>query len=317
MRYFVSGIYKLGNIKNPYCKMRISNLPFTILKEFVAPNLKKLGTYYVEKAVKAIDGMPITIAKINSGHYIDRIRPHSKDFRATKIQELSYIKDKNILNSKIINHEFGRANVPGDAMFYGSLMTPEIQQNRATAFMETSNMFDDLEIEEEYFTVSRWDIIETFEVYEVVFQDEIEQITKSVVNNRKVQENFIKNITNGNSLEIEEAHEKLSFFSKEFGKHVKKEDNKLYRISAFFTKIFLAHPQSKNKVWGIVYPSVKSRHLGQNLAILPLSADRFLKFHRADVMKATRQKDGKIVISKSIASTESIDQNGNLIWEEK
>ena len=91
MRYFVSGIYKLGNIKNPYCKMRISNLPFTILKEFVAPNLKKLGTYYVEKAVKAIDGMPITIAKINSGHYIDRIRPHSKDFRATKIQELSYI----------------------------------------------------------------------------------------------------------------------------------------------------------------------------------------------------------------------------------
>lgn len=297
--------------------MRIFNLPFTILREFVAPNLKKIGTYYVEEAVKAINGMPVTIAKINSGHYIDRIRPHAKDFRATKIQELSYIKDMNILNSKKTNHEFGRANVPGEAMFYGSLMTPEIQQNRATAFMETSNMFYDLEIEEEYFTVSRWDIVETFEVYEVVFQDELEQITKSAVNNRKTQEDFIKNATNGNAEAMKEAYEKLSFFSKEFAKQVKKEDNELYRISAFFTKIFLAHPKSKNKVWGIVYPSVKSGHLGQNLAILPLAADKFLKFQRADVMKATRKKDKIISISKSIASSKTIDQNGNLIWEEK
>ncbi len=113
-------------------------------------------------------------------------------------------------------------------------------------------MFDDLEIEEEYFTVSRWDIKETFEVYKVVFQDEIEQITTSAVNNRKVQENFITNV---NSLEIEEDHEKLSFFSKEFGKQVKKEDNELYRISAFFTKIFIAPASPSISLSGLVRAS--------------------------------------------------------------
>jgi hypothetical protein len=294
--------------------MRIFNLPFTILKEFVAPNLKNLGTFYVEEAVKSIDGMPVTFAKINIGHNIDRIRPHLKDFRAETIQQLSYIKDKNILNNKKLNHEFGRANVPGEAMFYGSLLTPEIQQNRATAFMETSNMFYDSTIQEEYFTVSRWEIIETFEVYEVVFQDELKQITKTAVNNRKVHEKFIETETKGNAEAIKEAYEKLSFFSKEFAKKVSKEENELYRISAFFTKIFLAHPKSKNKVWGIVYPSVKSGHLGQNIAILPLAADKFLKFQRADVMKATRQADGKILVSKSIAAAESVDENGCLLY---
>jgi hypothetical protein len=202
-------------------------------------------------------------------------------------------------------------------MFYGSLITPEIQKNIATAFMETSNMLYDLEIQEEYFTVSRWEIIETFEVYEVVFQDELNQLTKSAVNNRKIHEKFIENETKSNTEAVKEAYDKLSFFSAEFAKKVNKEDNELYRISAFFTKIFLSHPQSKNKVWGVVYPSVKSGHLGQNLAILPLAADKFLKFQCADVMKATRQPDGNILVSKSIAASESINQNGKLIWKEE
>jgi hypothetical protein len=297
-------------------QMRIFNLPFTILKEFVVPNLKNLGTFYVEKAVKAIDGMPITIAKINIGHNIDRIRPHAKDFRAEKIQDLSYIKNIDILNSKKINNEFGRANIPGEAMFYGSLMTPEIKQNRATAFMETSNMFYDFKIQEEYFTVSRWEIIDMFEVYEVVFQDNLKQITKNAVNNRKTHEKFIETVTNGNNEAIKEAYEKLTFFSKEFAKKVNKKDNELYRVSALFTKIFLSHPKSKNKVWGIVYPSVKSEHLGLNIAILPFAADKFLKFQRADVMKATRQEDGSILVSKSISASKSVDQNDKLIWQE-
>ncbi|MCK8143434.1 hypothetical protein MW871_16200 [Flavobacterium sp. I-SCBP12n] len=296
--------------------MKIENLPFYILKKFISTKLKTIDTIFIEKALKEIKAMPITIAKMNSGHYVDRIRPHSEDFRAKKIQELSYIKEKSILDVKRINNEYGRANIPGESMFYGSLMTAEIQQNRATAFMETSEMFYKPEITEEYFTLSRWDIIEDFQVYEVVFQEDLKQLTESVLSNKETQMEFMKEITLSNEELLNDAKEKLSFFSNEFAKEVKKEDNELYRISAIFTNIFLSHPKSKNIVWGIVYPSVKSNYLGLNVAILPEGTDKFLKFRRADVMKAVRQKDGSILIEKSVASAENLDGNGNLIWIE-
>lgn len=266
-------------------------------------------------AIKEMKNKPIPIAKVHTGHYIDRVTMHDKNFRAGNIQRLSYIKDSQILENKKVNCEYGRANMPGESLFYGALFTEEIQHNRATAWSETTGMVFETNKNEEYFTLSRWEIIEDFGIYECVFQSENHKPNTRVKESQTIQEEFLNNIAANDSNLINDALEQLKFFSDQFAKRVNRKTPYEYKITASFTNNILNHNQNAGLVWGITYPSVQSALMGQNIALLPSAVHKFLKFKQANVLKAERTANG-FRIGDSIAIADGCDENGNLIWKE-
>lgn len=119
-----------------------------------------------------IKQIPIPLAKIKKNAHIDRVRPNKGKILFKHIDELGYIKGKNVIENHLTS--FGRANCPHQVMFYGALETSKIDKQRLTAIAETSHIFRNPGtdcIEGEYYTVSRWETNDEFFVVEVVFSE--------------------------------------------------------------------------------------------------------------------------------------------------
>jgi hypothetical protein len=277
--------------------------------------LDGIDSSLIQFAIIDIRNKPITIALVHKNRaYIDRVTIHDKDFRAQNTQRLSYNNNLEILRKQKENNIYGRANLPGQSIFYGALKTPEISLNRATAFMETTSMVKDLSISEKYFTVSRWKLREDLKVFECVFQSE-ENSNSGVSTSKESQTEFLHKLTKNEDLKTD-AFRQLSFFSDQFSKYIDRGNPKQYMITAFFSDMIFNHPENKNlEICGISYPSVQSELKGQNIALLPQAVDKFLYFEQAVVMKAERQADGGIIIEKSLENAEVIDEHGNLNWK--
>ena len=290
----------------------MENLELRFLNQ-VRNNLKFADDKLIKRAIVEMKNKPMSLAKINVGNmgFIDRATIHKKEFRANEVQRLSYIKDKELLKSLKKHGTFGRANLPGIPIFYGAMASPEIEIPRAVAFMETSNMPYDDTINEEYFTLSRWSVQEEFLVYEVAFAD-TDQKSALTIDSFEKQSSFIQEISS-HQLRVE-AVKQLEFFSEEFSKVVKRGEDHDYKISAIFTDVILNHRENQGEVHGIAYPSVKSGHLGLNVALTPYAVDNFLKFEFASVMRAFRDKDGTLVIGKSTERADVQNDNSTLIW---
>lgn len=226
--------------------------------ESVKENLSKINPLLIESAIKDLRNKPIPIAIVHKDiATIDRVAIHDKDFRALNIQRLSYNNNKVILESQKERNIYGRANLPGQSIFYGALSTPEIPMNRATAFMETTSMIKDASIKEEYFTVSRWVLKDNFKVFECVFQNN-ENVNSAVNRSREKQTKFMHEITDNEMLK-NDAIRQLSFFSDEFSKYVDRNKSHEYLITAHFSDMIFNHPENKNlEIGGITYPSVQS-----------------------------------------------------------
>ena len=122
---------------------------------------------------ESLKQIPITTAKLQLGEYIDRVRINNSSKLFNSQKEISYITDENIIEKYLT--EYGRANKPHEPLFYGALRSSKIQQNRLTAYLETSKLLRDNEsinLEGELFTVSRWNVNSELEVAEMVFSDE-------------------------------------------------------------------------------------------------------------------------------------------------
>jgi len=114
----------------------------------------------------------VPTALLKKGWYIDRVRVNKNNEVFTNIEQVSYIHDQNVLENYVT---FGRANEPKQAVFYGAIESPAIQEPRAVAYFETSELLKELDKHdniEEIFTVSRWIILEDIEVIEIIFSDE-------------------------------------------------------------------------------------------------------------------------------------------------
>jgi hypothetical protein len=287
---------------------------------YAADNLDSIELPPIFKALKALPNKPMTVAKMNGNghHYIDRIRIHPKNFRAKKVQELSYLNIDSILQRQRDTNQYGRANLPGMSMFYGSLFTNEIEINKATAFMETAEMIHNINLDEEFLTVSRWRITEDFSIFECVFQNEGIEVNRYTLQAREKQLEFLEQISMSDDFKSE-AIEQLKFIGDQFAKTVDRTNSYNYKISSAFTSMMLQHPQNvenpphTTKMHGISYPSVQSNLQGQNIALSPYAVDNFLEFEKAVVMKAERTDVG-IKIEKSFEITDSLDEENNLIW---
>ncbi|MDF2431539.1 MAG: hypothetical protein JWP44_1170 [Mucilaginibacter sp.] len=224
----------------------------------------------VHQAIADMRDKFVPTAIIKKGAYIDRVRVHKEltDF-FYKEEDVSYIHDSEIIEKYV---GFGRANKEKQAIFYGAVESPEIDQPRVVAYFETSPLLKELEKNNnvtELFTVSRWRVIEDIEVVEMIFSDEALKVSKYT------QMSLAHQLQHYQHLPLAKEYEEQGrFFSNEFSRSdVRPGEDFKYKI----TSAYANYIWENTKLKGITYPSVQSSYLGQNVALLPEVVDSSLR----------------------------------------
>jgi hypothetical protein len=282
---------------------------FEKLKEY-SKNLTSVSYEEIYDLLKnGIKFIPLPIAKIWANANIDRVRQNKEIALFRHIDDLGYIKDKNVIDNILTS--FGRANNPHQVMFYGALETTLIDKPRLTAIAETSHIFripgTDC-TDGEHYTVSRWETQKELFVVEVVFSEYALKNNPDIVKSFENQTKLLKE----HNLEPQEFAfhlEFLKFISEEFSKRVTNAEE--YKISAAYTNLALLHPD----VSGIIYPSVQTDYFGINIVLTPEVVDTFIK-PKICSTQVLYKKGMKSLIANGKYYCKDIDINKNIEWKE-
>lgn len=257
---------------------------------------------------KGIKYIPIPLAKVRKNAHIDRVRPNKGSTLYEHIDNLGYIKDKEIIDKYLTS--FGRANRPHQVMFYGALETSLIDKQRLTAIAETSDLFRENKdsLDGKYCTVSRWETQDEFLIVEVVFSE------FALKNNPDIKKSFDKQkeLLQDHGLDEKEVNfhlDFLKFISEEFSKKVTNSED--YKISAAYTNIILLHPETN----GISFPSVQTEYFGVNIVLTPEAVDKYL----IPIICSTQivYKNGlKTLIANGEHYCDNIESTKNIDWKE-
>lgn len=240
--------------------------------------LEKVPYEEIYEHVVAVRNKMLPSALLKKGHFIDRVRINQPGDVYKNIEQVSYIHDRAVIENHI---RFGRANIPKQPVFYGAIMSPEIERPREVAFKETSYNYkirDELTNISEIFTMSRWRIKEDIEVLEMIFSENV------LKHSKYAQDSLANQIKNYKHLPLAaEMEEQAQFFSNEFARDdIGKGEDYKYKISAAYI----------NYIWdrakhlkGITYPSVQTGYLGQNVALLPEVVETSLELEGVGMFK--------------------------------
>jgi hypothetical protein len=259
------------------------NPTLTFLNQ-IKDNLEYADYNLIYQSIADLRDKFVPTAILNKGWFIDRVRPNKTGEVFTNVNEISYIHDKAILDSHVT---FGRANEPKQAVFYGSIVSHQIKHPRLVAYTETSQVFKNLknyEDTEEIFTCSRWRILEDIEILEMIFSDEAIKVNEY---NRLSLENQMGNYKH---LPLADHYEEQGrFFSNEFARDdIASNESFKYKISAAYSNYIWRNTHLK----GITYPSVSSKYLGQNVALLPELVDKYLRLEMVGMFRFKKEKNG-------------------------
>jgi hypothetical protein len=280
------------------------------LKRF-SKNLKSISYEKIYSLLyNDIRYIPLTLKKIDKKVSIERARPNIGQELFKNINELGCIKDEKTIREKIKN--YGRANKKKQAMFYGTLETPAIQKPRFTAIAEISNLFRTPNLnlnclEEEFFTISRWETQKEINVCEFVFSE------YAIKNNSEINLSFQKHLKHLQELNIPEIEINfhinfLKFISEEFAKKVSNPYE--YKITAAFSNLILSNPNLS----GIIYPSVQTEYYGLNIALKPEVAEELIP----KILSTQRlyKKGLKSIITHDLHYCKNIDCNQDIVWSQ-
>ena len=89
--------------------------------EQIRDNLEFVDYGMIYQSIAELKDKFVPTALLNKGWYVDRVRVNKPGEIFTNYQQISYIHDKNVLANYV---DFGRANEPKQAVFYGSIYSP-------------------------------------------------------------------------------------------------------------------------------------------------------------------------------------------------
>ncbi|MGN7202665.1 hypothetical protein ACTHQF_00215 [Pedobacter sp. SAFR-022] len=218
--------------------------------------------------------IPFVIAKLKAGHHIERARINEPNQLFYSEKEISYRTDFQNIKS------YGRANSPGQSLFYGAVKTENIEHPRIINLLETSEMFrsaDRKRDAEFVMTVGKWRIREDFEVIESVFNKHNIQTIPQI---KQSYEYYLNKLKAEMPDRIDDIEFLLEFFSDEFAKkEIKSGDD--YKISAAYTELAM----NFHNVAGVAYPSVRTDYQGFNVALGIYAVENFLELEVAAMFK--------------------------------
>lgn len=278
------------------------------LKE-LSNNLENVDYLEIENIFKLyIKLIPIPTTILKKGSKIDRVRKNTRDILFTNVEEVSYIKNPEIIKNIT---EFGRANKPNQIMFYGSIESTELKQQRLVAIAETSELFQNpngVNLEGELYTVSRWSTSEDLLIAQVVFSKEAIKINPDVK----------KAFEHQNQLALKELNHAdyifyldfLVFISEQFART--KNTHHDYKISAVYSNLILTHPEIK----GIFFPSVQTKLMGLNIVFEPKIVDKYLDIEVVATQKLYKNCK-QTFIGRDRNCLNPKECYNNLIWSEQ
>ena len=291
-----------GKVKRP---IQMENLTLTYLDQ-IRHNLDYADYDIICKSIADLKDKFVPTALLKKGWYIDRVRINRENEIFSNIEQVSYIHDKDVLEKFVT---FGRANEPKQAVFYGAVVSQEIQQPRVVAYFETSDLLKELdkfENVEEIFTLSRWEILEDIEIIEMIFSDEALKVNEY---NKLSLKNQLKNY--GHLPLAEHIEKQGKFFSNEFARNdIKKGESFKYKISASYANYIWNNTHLK----GITYPSVQFNYLGQNVALLPKLVDKYLKLQKVGMFKCKKENGKNLTVACFKLATDLGENSMDFKW---
>lgn len=249
--------------------------------------------------------IPIPLSKLRANSNIDRVRKNIGENLFQNVDQLSFIKDQNVIDNYLT--EFGRVNRPHQVIFYGAVETTNLQHQRITAIAETSELFqnpDGVNLNGEFYTVSRWTNKKELTLAEVVFSSEAIQINPDIKRAFEKQTEFAKQ---AGLDDLEFYIDFLVFISDQFARP--KQTHKDYKISTAYTNLVLTHPD----VQGISFPSVQTRYLGVNVAFAPKVIDEYFSVKVISTQRLYKNKM-KIYLANHKTCLNPNDCSDNIIW---
>lgn len=243
-------------------------------------NLKYVEYKQIYESIADLRDKCFPTANIEKDAIIHRVRISQNGQIFKTIDDVSYIKDPDILKNHV---NYGRANIQGQGVFYGSIISHQIKESMLVAYIETSELVKvkDKTIDfEQEFTLSRWRVKERIEVLDIIYNEDALKVNQynqeALANHKPKYENLII---------ADHCEEQLRFFSNEFARaDVSKNEDYSYKISAAYANYIW----QKTLIKGVTYPSVATQYHGQNVALLPEIVDRYLKLESVSQCKFTR-----------------------------
>jgi len=284
-------------------------------------DLKGISLLKLDNIIRSKIGfIPYTLAHMKKGHpiYRARLNRNCEDGRPISFNsenEISYRSD--LYNIK----DYGRANILGQSMFYGSFDSDTIETTRITNFFEIDELRSlENTSEELYLTIGKWRIKEDFVVLEIVFNQESIEKNPDV---KRSFENQLNNIRKYFPEKEEEIKLILEFYSDQFAKKVDRKRPDDYKISAHYTFDALISKSgllSKfdgsdvEDIWGVVYPSVQTDFQGNNIALLPSAVERFLELEVV-AMFGINTRNKHTIMDNTAIVTDFGPYNSRFQWE--
>jgi hypothetical protein len=281
-------------------------LAFKKLEE-IRNNLKHYElSYIIELIKKSLIQIPFPTAKLSPGLIINRVRfnPAPEETLYYSEESISYIRDKNVINN--ILTDYGRANKPHEVIFYGSLESAEIPDQRVTAVYEKSDLLkskDSVNLKGELYTLSSWEVINEMIVVEVPFSDIAIKSNQDIKKAFEVHLNQIQNHP-----DIEFFLKQLKFFSEEFARDVNSGDD--YKISVAYTDLAL----NQGGYSGVIYPSVQTGFKGLNIALKTSAVDNNLILKNVSTIRLHKNKEHAFINNHKVVVDFGLN-NSNFKWE--
>ncbi|MCF8408125.1 MAG: hypothetical protein K9G36_04055 [Crocinitomicaceae bacterium] len=275
-----------------------------ILNKYQEINLK--GVSYPKlfsQIYKDLRFIPFTTSILKKDSVIERARINKNDEIFFSEREISYRTDIEKVTT------FGRANSPYKSLFYGSIVSEKIQNPRIVNLIETEETFrvkSNVEIELIY-TVGKWRLLDEIEVAEIVFSKKVREQNKKT---KEAFEFYVENLKKDYPEDYEYYIRVLDFFSDQFSKkEINCDDD--YKFSVIYMDLAL-----EKGLHGIIYPSVRTEYLGNNIA-LPISVvDEFLCLEIAAMFKVNKNGNITLIDNAKIA-TDLGPMNSKFVWEDE
>jgi len=234
---------------------------------------------------KSLGVIPIVKRKNLKDKKVIRIRINSGEQLFYSEKELSYRPDVYNINT------FGRASVPKQAVFYGTLVFDGLTNALMTALSEINQIFRNSDKDEphDFFcTLSFWNISENLQTSEILFAKKFIETIQYIRNSHQEYIEWISQEFPQNKVEVTLMI--LEYIANEFSKE-KVERNSDYLISASYSQLLF--DVFKNEA--ILYPSAVVDNGGINIAIQPIAVELKLKLIGALFCKVEMKNKKRIL----------------------
>tara|TARA_R110000744_G_scaffold231601_1_gene349742 strand:- start:1934 stop:2842 length:909 start_codon:yes stop_codon:yes gene_type:complete len=266
-----------------------------IIRKLKELDLSKYPKEEIENLIKEVGKMGFILVTFHKGKSVMRARPNYNGERFSEKSDFSF-------KPQEFNKTYQRASTPNQTMFYATtvpdkLEPGELDNTRIIGVAETIPMLRD-KTKSGYQKISfgRWYVKEDIDLIAIIHKDTYLKESSYTQELVSAYHKFIKGVPKEI---VDRSLEFQTFLADEFAKENINKDFD-YMISAVFSEM-----ATKNRVDGIIYPSVRVGGKGFNIAITPKATEK-LGLYVAGECSIYKLKDHTVVGNDAI-----IELDGN------